>query len=115
MTIAAIVFLVMLIALYTGALPVDAVGLELDGIEGMAFGSIVLLAGFAVCAVVIAIVVAVFYGLGFLLAFLLLLIPIMILVSVFPVLAPFIVIGFVIYWFWWRKRKQKQEASKPVP
>jgi len=114
MTIAAIVFLIMLIALYTGWLPVDVVGLELDGIEGMALGSILLLAGFAVCAVVIAIVVAVFYGLGFLLAFLLLLIPVMILVSICPVLAPFIVIGFLVYWFWWRKRKQNLQPATPA-
>jgi hypothetical protein len=115
MTIAAVVFLVLLMGLYAGWMPVDIVGLELDGIEGMALGSIVLLAGFAVCALVIAVVVAVFYGLGFLLAFLLLLIPVIILVSIFPVVAPFIVIGFLIYWFWWRKRNQKQHDAKPAP
>jgi hypothetical protein len=106
MTILAAVFLILLIGLYSGWVPIDVVGLELDGIEGMAFGSVVLLAGFAVCALVIAIVVAVFYGLGFLLAFLLLLIPVIILVSLFPVLAPFLIIGLLVYWFWWRKRKR---------
>jgi hypothetical protein len=106
MTILAAVFLILLIGLYSGWVPIDVVGLELDGIEGMAFGSVVLLAGFAVCALVIAIVVAVFYGLGFLVAFLLLLIPVVILVSLFPVLAPFLVIGLLVYWFWWRKRKR---------
>ena len=106
MMILAAVFLILLFGLYTGWVPVDVIGLELGGIEGMALGSVVLLAGFAACALIIAIVVAVFYGLGFLLAFLLLLVPLVILVSLFPVLAPFIVIGFLVYWFWWRRRRK---------
>ncbi|MEO7761638.1 MAG: ATP-binding protein, partial [Casimicrobiaceae bacterium] len=111
MTVLAVVFLIMLIALYTGWLPIDAVGLELGSLEGMAVGSIVLLVGFAVCALVIAIVAAVFYGLGFLLAVILLAIPLVILASLFPVLAPFIVIGLLIYWLWWRKQKRASPAQ----
>ncbi|MBK7471744.1 MAG: hypothetical protein IPI73_15140 [Betaproteobacteria bacterium] len=68
-------------------------------------GSVLLLVGFAVSALAVAIVVAVFYGLGFLFAGLLVLVPAIILVSLFPVLAPFILIGLAIYWFWWKKRK----------
>jgi hypothetical protein len=105
MMILAVVFLFMLIALYTGWLPIDIEGYALDGIEGMAFGSIVLLVGFAACALVIAIVVAVFYGLGFVLAMLVLLIPAIVLVSLFPVLAPFLVIGLIAYFIWRRRRK----------
>ena len=50
-------------------------------------------------------------ALGFLLVFLLLLIPLVILVSLFPVLAPFILIGFLLYWFWWRKRQREQAKT----
>ena len=32
-------------------------------------------------------------------------VPAIILISLFPVLAPFILIGLAIYWFWWKKRK----------
>jgi hypothetical protein len=105
MTILAVVFLLMLAGIYTGWMPIDIDGLQLDGIEGMAFGSIALLVAFAVCTVVIAIVVAVFYGLGFVLAGVLLLIPAIILVSLFPVLAPFLVIGAVVYLIWRRRRR----------
>ena len=105
MFLLALVFLVALIGLYTGWMPVDIGDLQLHGIEGMALGSVLLLVGFAVSALAIAIVVAVFYGLGFLFAGLLALVPAIILISLFPVLAPFILIGLAIYWFWWKKRK----------
>ena len=110
MMILAVVFLFMLVGLYTGWLPIDIEGFALDGIEGMAFGSIVLLVGFAACALVIAIVVAVFYGLGFVLAMLVLLIPVIVLVSLFPVLAPFLVVGLIAY-FIWRRRKKSTAAG----
>ena len=115
MMILAIVFLFMLAGLYTGWLPLDIEGFQLDGIEGMALGSIVLLVGFAVCALVIAIVVAVFYGLGFVLAVLLLLIPVIILVSLFPVLAPFVVIGLIVYLLWRRRKRAMQLADAGSP
>ena len=105
MFLLALVFLLALIGLYTGWMPVDIGDLQLHGIEGMALGSVLLLVGFAVSALAIAIVVAVFYGLGFLFAGLLVLVPAIILISLFPVLAPFILIGLAIYWFWWKKRK----------
>jgi hypothetical protein len=114
MTILAVVFVVAMAAVYGGWLPVDIAGVELDGIEGMAFGSIVLLVGFAACALAIAVCVAAFYGLGFLVAFLLLAIPVVILVSLFPVLAPFILIGFLVYWLWRRKRKQAPEEQAKI-
>ncbi|MBP8294530.1 MAG: histidine kinase [Burkholderiales bacterium] len=105
MFLLALVFLLALIGLYTGWMPVDIGDLQLHGIEGMALGSVLLLVGFAVSALAIAVVVAVFYGLGFLFAGLLVLVPAIILISLFPVLAPFILIGLAIYWFWWKKRK----------
>ena len=94
-----------LLGLYTGWMPVLVGDLELDGIEGMALGSIGLLIGFGAATLAVGIIVAVLYGLGFLFAGLLVFIPAMILISVFPVLLPFGLIWLAIYWFWWRKRR----------
>ena len=95
---------VALLSLYTGWLPVQVGDLELDGVEGMALGSIGLLIAFGAATLAAAIVVAVIYGLGFLFAGLLVFIPAMILISIFPVLLPFGLIWLLIYFFWWRKR-----------
>ena len=108
MALLAVLFVVGLIALYTGWLPVQMGSSRLGGLEGMALGSVGLLIGFGVAALVAAIVVAVVYGLGFLFAGLLIFIPLIILISLVPALSPFAVVGFAIYWFWWRKR------AKPV-
>ncbi len=80
---------------------------QLGSLEGMALGSVGLLIGFGVAALAIAIVVAVIYGLGFLFAGLLIFIPVVILISLVPALAPFAVVGFAFYWFWWRKRTKR--------
>jgi Histidine kinase len=111
MFVLALVFLVALIGLYTGWLPVDVGDLRLHGVEGKALGSVLLLAGFAVSAIAVAVVTAVFYGLGFLFAALLILIPAIILISLFPVLAPWILIGLAVYWFWWKKKKNARKAG----
>ena len=111
MFVLALVFLVALIGLYTGWLPVDVGELRLHGMEGMALGSVLLLAGFVVSAIAVAVVVAVFYGLGFLFAALLILIPAIILISLFPVLAPWILIGLAVYWFWWKKKKDANKTG----
>jgi hypothetical protein len=108
----AVLLVVGLIALYTGWLPVQMGSARLDGLEGMALGSVGLLIGFGIAALVIAIVVAVIYGLGFLFAGLLVFIPLVILISLVPPLAPFAIVGFAFWWFWWRKRGKvvKSEA-----
>ena len=100
----AVLLVVGLIALYTGWMPVQVGASRLDGMEGMALGSVGLLIGFGAAVLAAAIVVAVIYGLGFLFAGLLVFIPLAILISLVPALAPFAVVGFAIYWFWWRKR-----------
>ena len=101
----AFAFVAALIGLYTGWLPVHVGHLQLDGVEGMALGSVGLLVAFAACILAIGIVVAVLYGLGFLFAGLLLLIPTVVLIGLFPALSPFILIGLGVYWFWTRKRR----------
>ena len=49
-----------------------------------------------------------FYGLGVMFAGLAVFIPIVILISVMPALAPFILIGLVVWWFVRRKRKARE-------
>ena len=61
----------------------------------------------------IAIVAAVFYGVGVFLVALLLLLPLIILAAIFPVLAPFILVGLAVYWFLWRKRRNDRKRPGP--
>ena len=113
MALLAALLVVGLIALYTGWLPVHMGLSRLGGLEGMALGSVGLLIGFGIAALVVAIVVAIVYGLGFLAAGLLIFIPLVILVSLVPALLPFAVVGFAIYWFWWRNRKKSVADRVP--
>lgn len=92
------------VGLLTGWLPVQMGDLQLDGIESLAVGSVGLLVGFGAASLGIAIVVAVLYGLGFLFAALLVIIPAVILAGLFPVLAPFILLGLAI---WWASKRKK--------
>ena len=96
--------IVALLSLYTGSMPVQIGDLQLDGIEGMALGSLGLLIAFGAATLAVGVVVAVIYGLGFLFAGLLVFVPAMILISIIPKLLPVALIGLALYWFWWRKR-----------
>jgi hypothetical protein len=102
-----IAFLVALLGLYTGWMPVQIGDLKLDGIEGLAVGSVGLLVAFGAVALAILLVVAVLYGLGFFLAALLLFIPLVVLVSLFPVVFPFVLAGLIIYWLIKRDRQRE--------
>lgn len=79
----------------------DAIG----GVTGAVVGTAGIAAAFAVVVLALAIVLAVVYGLGFLFVGLLLFIPVVILVSLFPALAPFILLGLGIWWLARRSRK----------
>ncbi len=102
----AVAFGIALAAMYAGWLPVHVGGARLEGIEGLAIGSLGLMLGFGVMAIVLMIVIAVIYGLGVLFAGLLIFIPVVILIASFPALAPFILFGLIIYWYL-RRRKIK--------
>jgi hypothetical protein len=103
-----IAFLAALAGLYSGWMPVQVGDLRLDGMEGMAVGSVGLLAAFGAVAFAILIVVAVLYGLGFFLAALVVFIPLVILLSLFPMLVPGMLVALGIYW-WVRTRNKAQE------
>ncbi|MCX7175272.1 MAG: histidine kinase [Proteobacteria bacterium] len=105
MVLLAVVFGVALAAMLAGAMPVMIGGMQLEGMEGLALGSLGLLVGFTVVTLAIIVVVAVIYGLGVLFAGLLIFIPVVILIAIFPALAPGVLVGLLIYWFVRKKRK----------
>jgi hypothetical protein len=78
---------------------------------GAFIGTAGIAAAFAVVVLAMAIVLAVVYGLGFLFAGIAIFVPLVILVALFPVLAPFLLIGLGIWWF--VRRKKSQSAQKP--
>ena len=114
MAVLAILLLAGLVALYTGWLPVHMGASRLGGLEGMALGSVGLLIGFGIAALVAAIVVAVIYGLGFVIVGVVIFAAVMILISLVPALSPFAVVLFAIYWFWWRNRHKPTVDSTPA-
>jgi hypothetical protein len=92
----------------TGLFPVHMAGAEMGGPTGRLIGTAGIAAAFAVVVLALAIVLAVVYGLGFLFVGLAIFIPLVVLVSLFPVLAPFILLGLGI---WWLVRRSKQKAA----
>lgn len=107
----AVIFGIAWAALLAGILPVNINDVEIGGIEGMALGSLLLVAGFCAVALGLLVVVGVIYGLGLLLTGLLIFIPAVIVVAMFPALAPLILIGLMIYWFV-RRRTRRRAAAK---
>lgn len=106
MVLLAVAFGIALAAIFAGAVPIQLGNLELHGIEGMALSSLGLLAVFAAVALMLFGIVALIYGLGVLFAGLLIFIPMVILISIFPALAPLILLGLLVYWVV-RKRKTR--------
>ncbi|MDX2219046.1 MAG: histidine kinase [Burkholderiales bacterium] len=112
MGVLAVGFVIAVVGAYTGLLPVEIGSAKLSGLEGAAMGTLILLAAFAVLAVVSLVLVALFYGLGVMAAALVVIIPAIILVSIFPVLLPFVILGGVIWWF---SRKKKTDSLPNIP
>jgi hypothetical protein len=108
-----VMFIVGLIGLAFGLLPISIGEARISGIESMAIGTVLLLIAFGALSVVALIVIAILYGLGFVFVALAIGIPLLIVVSAFPALAPFFVVGFAVYWFWWRKRKRAIIINPP--
>jgi signal transduction histidine kinase len=107
----AIVFGLALAALYSGLMPLNIGDVEFGGVEGMALGTVVLLVAFGIVALVLLAVVGLLYGLGLLVAGLLIIIPLIIVISVFPAVAPFILVGALVYW-WFVKRKREKNLLR---
>jgi len=107
--VAAVLAGLSIVAIATGFMPVQIGEETLGGASGTLLGTAVIAAAFAVVVIALAIVLAVVYGLGFLFVGLAIFIPLVILVSLFPVLAPFILLGLGI---WWLVRRSKQAAKQ---
>jgi hypothetical protein len=97
-----------MVGVATGMLPVQIGDETMGGATGTLVGTAGIAAAFAVVVLALAIVLAVVYGLGFLFVGLAIFIPLMILVSLFPVLAPFILLGLG---FWWLVRRSKSREN----
>jgi Histidine kinase/Histidine kinase-, DNA gyrase B-, and HSP90-like ATPase len=108
-----VTLIVGLIGIVTGLMPIQFGHTDISGLEGMALGSLLLLALFCLLALVALILVLMAYGLGVFFAFLAVAIPAIIVVSLFPALAPWALLGFGIWWFWKRSKKKKMMNIRP--
>jgi hypothetical protein len=97
-----------IVGVATGILPVQIGDDTMGGATGALIGTAGIAAAFAVVVLALAIVLAVVYGLGFLFVGLAIFIPLVMLVSLFPVLAPFVLLGLGI---WWLVRRSKRKAA----
>lgn len=108
--VAAIVAGLAVLGVMTGTLPVKVGDEAIGSAAGAFIGTAGIAAAFAVVVLALAIVLAVVYGLGFLFAGIAIFIPLVVLVALFPVLAPFLLIGLGIWWF--VRRRKRQSAQK---
>lgn len=109
--VAAIVAGLAVLGVMTGTLPVKVGDEAIGSAAGAFIGTAGIAAAFAVVVLALAIVLAVVYGLGFLFAGIAIFIPLVVLVALFPVLAPFLLIGLGIWWFVRRRKRQSAENA----
>jgi hypothetical protein len=98
------------IAIVFGQFPMQFGEAQLNGVGGAALGVLALLAGFGVLTLVMFMLSLTLYGVGILLTGIVLMLPIIIAFALAPPLAPFVVIGLLIYWFM-RKRDQRSQLK----
>ncbi|HEY2628280.1 MAG TPA: histidine kinase [Usitatibacter sp.] len=99
-----------IVAMAAGLLPVQIGDDVVGGPTGALIGTAGIMAAFAIMVVALAVVLAIVYGLGFLFAGLAIFIPIVILVAMTPALAPFILVGLLI---WWLVRRSNSKGGPP--
>jgi len=106
--IAAVIAGLAIVGFATGLMPVTIGDEPISGASGAVIGTAIVALVFVVVVIALAIVLAVVYGLGFLFVGLAIFIPLVILVSLFPVLAPVILLGLGI---WWLVRRSRQATT----
>jgi len=109
--IAAVIAGLGIVGVATGLLPVNLGDMPGGPTSGALIGTAGIAAAFAVVVLALAIVLAVVYGLGFLFAGLAIFIPLVVLVGIFPVLAPFLLVGLGIWWLV-RRNDRRQAAAR---
>jgi hypothetical protein len=95
-----------MVGVATGMLPIQIGPEHVGGTTGALIGTAGIAAAVAVIVLALAIVLAVVYGLGFLFVGLAIFIPLVVLVSLFPVLAPLLLLGLGIWWVYRRIRNK---------
>ena len=113
--VAAVIAGLAMVGVATGFFPVQLGDTAVGGATGTLIGTAGIAAAFAVVVLCLAIVLAVVYGLGFLFVGLAIFIPLVILVSLFPVLAPFLLVGLGIWWLVRRSRRKAAGAAEAQP
>ena len=115
-SIAAVLAGLAMMAFMTGALHVQVGDEKVTGAAGALLGMAAMLLAFGVVVLALGLVFGVVYGLGFLFAGLVVFIPVMIVVSIFPTVAPFVLVGLGVWWFVRRSRRDVEaKAAPPVP
>jgi len=109
--VAAIVAAFAALGVLTGTLPVS-LGDDIGRGAGAFIGTAGVVLAFIVVVLALAIVLAVIYGLGFFLAGLAVFVAIIVLVALFPLMAPFILLGLGIWWLI-RRNKEKSRIESP--
>jgi hypothetical protein len=104
-----------IVGILAGELHVDVADGYIEGAPGALIGAVGVAIAFVVIVLALAIVVAIVYGLGFVFAALAIFIPIMVLVSIFPVLAPFVLAGLFVWWLVRRGRRAPRPEPPPPP
>jgi len=109
--IAGVVCGLAMVGVATGLVPIQIGDQNISGAPAALIGTAGIAAAFAVLVLALAIVLALVYGLGFLFVGIAIFVPLVIAVSLFPALAPFILIGLAIWWFVRRRRRKADEAA----
>ncbi len=109
--VAAVICGLALVGVLTGLLPVQLGDDSLGGPTGALIGTAGILLAFTLIVLALAIVIAVFYGLGFLAVGLIVFIPLVIVVAMVPALAPFILVGLLVWWLV-RRHERKRAAEE---
>jgi hypothetical protein len=111
--VAAVLAGLAMLGIATGAMPVQVGNEAIGGPAGALLGTAGVAAAFAAVVIAIAIVVVVIYGLGFLAVGVAIFVPLAVLVSLFPVLAPFILVGLGAWWLVRRSRREQSHSAAP--
>jgi hypothetical protein len=109
--VAAVVAGLSMLGVMTGTLPVHMGDSSVSSAAGAFLGTAGIAIAFAVVVLALAIVLAVVYGLGFLALGIAIFIPLVVLVGLFPVLAPFLLLGLGAWWLM-RRNKSRKAAEK---
>jgi hypothetical protein len=112
-TVAAVCAGLAIVGFMAGVLHVQLGHEALGGAPGALLGTAAVILAFGLVVVALAIVLATVYGLGFLLVGLAIFVPLVILISLFPVLAPFVLLGLGIWWLVRRSRSEERAAARP--